>query len=158
MPGQILGIEWLIKYTTASFISQKGKVMDGKSLASLWGRSNGGGEMKHGSFPLSLAPLLFLFFNVTTAPTGPHNALHPGCGVPVVNRVNRQRVLEQYPWIYPCTCLVIFVLTSGRATETWWQDNEVFLSTLTLRNWRHLCNLIQSHRLCMLWLLSRGFV
>ena len=36
--------------------------MDGKSLASLWGRSNGGGEMKHGSFPLSLAPLLFLFF------------------------------------------------------------------------------------------------
>lgn len=28
--------------------------------------------------------------------------------------------------------------------ETWWQDNEVFLSMLTLGNGRHLCNVIQS--------------
>ena len=96
---------------------------------------------------LTCAYFLFLFFNVTTSQTGPHKALHPGCGVKVVHR---QRVLEQYPWITPCTCLVIFVLTSGRATEAWPQDNEVFLWALTLRNWRHLCNLIQSHRLCML--------
>ena len=35
---------------------------DVKSHARLWGQSSEGGEMKHESFPLSLAPLFFFFF------------------------------------------------------------------------------------------------